>query len=86
MIIWKARVSAKGDRKIGVVTLSLEERQREWTYRVEDVSTGGFHLTWRAKSPEHATRKLMDVYHPDAWDLTAVDSQTDDLPAADGNG
>jgi hypothetical protein len=28
----------------------------------------------------------MDVYQSDTWDLTAVDSQTDDLPAADGNG
>ena len=41
-----------------------------WTYRVEDMRDNQFTLTWRARTPERASRKLQDVYDPQVWQLT----------------
>ena len=74
MIIKTAEVSARGERRCGIVTLALTEEPDGWTYRVEDMRDEHFTLTWRAKSPESATRKLQDVYRADVWHLTVKET------------
>lgn len=70
MIIKTAEVSARGERFRGVVTLTLVEVRDGWTYRVEGMRDECFTLTWRAKTPEGASRKLQDVYPPEVWQLS----------------
>ena len=70
MIIKVAEVSARGERYQGVVTLTLSNETDGWTYRVDGMQDERFTLTWRARSPEGASRKLQDAYDPDIWDLT----------------
>lgn len=70
MIIKTAEISARGEQFRGVVTLTLVREPDGWTYRVEQVRGEPFTLTWRAKTPEGATRKLQDVYRSDVWRLS----------------
>jgi hypothetical protein len=70
VIIKVAEVSARGERKQGVVTLTLSQEPDGWTYRVDGMQDERFTLTWRARSPEGASRKLQDVYDPATWDMT----------------
>ena len=70
MIIKVAEVSARGERYQGAVTLTLSNEPDGWTYRVDGMQDDGFTLTWRARSPEGASRKLQDAYDPDIWNLT----------------
>lgn len=74
MIIKTAEVSARGERYRGKVTLTLTREQDGWTYRVEEVDDAHFTLTWRARTPEGATRKLKDVYAADVWDLAVKET------------
>ena len=75
MIIKIAEVSARGERYQGVVTLILSQEPDGWTYRVDGMQEEGFTLTWRARSPEGASRKLEDVYDPAIWDMTIRQSE-----------
>jgi hypothetical protein len=70
VIIKRAEVSARGARYHGVVTLILTQEADGWTYRVDDMQDERFTLTWRARTPEGASRKLQDVYDPKTWDMT----------------
>lgn len=80
MVIYRAKVSAKGALRSGSISLKLEKRTDGWTYRVEEVSDEAFYLTWRTRSAEQASRKLRDVYHPSQWDLIVTDSRSDADP------
>lgn len=73
MIIRKAEVKARGKRSRGVVSLTLSEEPDGWTYRVDGMQDDRFALTWRARSPEGASRKLRDVYDPQVWDLAVTE-------------
>jgi hypothetical protein len=73
MIIRKARVSARGERYSGVVDLELVETPAGWTYRVDGMTTGPLNLTWHARSPESAGRKLQDVYDDQHWHLQIIE-------------
>ena len=70
VIIKTAEVSAQGEKYSGIVRLTLTEESDGWTYRVEDMRDNQFTLTWRARTPERASRKLQDVYDPQVWQLT----------------
>ena len=74
MIIKTAEVSARGERYRGTVTLTLIRERDGWTYRVEEIHDGPFTLTWRAKTPEAASRKLEDVYAADVWHLAVKET------------
>jgi len=69
VIIKVAEVSARGERYQGVVTLTLSNEPDGWTYRVDGMQDDQFTLSWRARSPEGASRKLQDVYDPAIWEL-----------------
>lgn len=69
MIIKQAEVSARGERFRGVVTLTLTQEADGWTYRVDEMRDERFTLTWRAKTPEGASRKLQDLYSADVWEI-----------------
>jgi hypothetical protein len=75
VIIERADVSACGELYSGVVTLTLVEEPDGWTYNVDDMPDKKFLLTWRAKTPEGASRKLQDVYNPKDWQLTVKESR-----------
>ena len=75
VIIKRAEVSALGERYSGIVTLTLTEEPDGWTYSVDGMREEGFTLTWRARSPEGASRKLEDVYDPQDWQLTIKETQ-----------
>jgi hypothetical protein len=70
VIIKVAEVSVRGERYQGVVTLTLSKETDGWTYRVDGMQDERFTLTWRARSPEGASRKLQDAYDPEIWNLT----------------
>lgn len=70
VIIKTAEVSAQGEKYSGIVQLTLTEESDGWTYRVEGMRDNQFTLTWRARTPEGASRKLQDVYDPQVWQLT----------------
>ena len=70
MIIKIAEVSARGVQYHGIVTLILTKEPDGWTYRVDDMQDDRFTLSWRARTPEGASRKLQDVYEPKTWELT----------------
>ncbi len=74
MIIKLAEVSALGERYSGVVTLTLVKEPDGWTYRVDGMQDDRFTMTWRAKTPQKASRKLQDVYDPKVWQLTIKES------------
>jgi hypothetical protein len=74
LIIKRADVSARGERYSGVVTLTLVEEPDGWTYNVDGMPDERFLLTWRAKTPEGASRKLQDVYDPKDWQLTVTEN------------
>lgn len=74
MIIKTAEVSARGERYQGIVTLTLMHDPDGWTYRVKEVRGEAFTLTWRAKTPEGASRKLQDVYPPEVWKLSVKET------------
>ena len=73
MIIRRAKVSARGKQYSGIVHLDLVETPGGWTYRVDGMSTGILHLTWRAPTPEKASRKLQDVYSDRCWHLQIIE-------------
>ena len=77
MIIRKAQVSARGSRQRGVVQLDLVQTPEGWTYRVDGMTTGPFEMTWRARTPEKATRKLQDVYSDARWHLEIITSESE---------
>lgn len=81
VIIRQAKVSAKGELKSGEIGLVLKQLADGWTYRVEEVSGEPFFLTWRSRTPEQASRKLMDVYNPNNWELRIVDGDGADPPS-----
>ena len=70
MVIKIAEVSARGERYQGIVTLTLSHEADGWTYRVDGMQGGDFTLTWRARTPEGASRKLQDAYDPAVWNVT----------------
>jgi hypothetical protein len=74
VIIKQAEVSTRGERCSGVVTLTLTREADGWTYRVDGMTDDRFTMTWRAKTPEGATRKLQDAYDPEVWQMTVKDS------------
>ena len=74
MIIERADVSARGERYSGVVTLTLVKEPDGWTYNVDGMPDERFLLTWRANTPEGASRKLQDVYDPKDWQLTVTET------------
>jgi len=73
IIINKAEVSAKEEKYSGIVSLILVQKQDGWTYEVEDMSHDNLPLTWRAETPEKASRKLRDTYSNKVWDFNIVD-------------
>lgn len=73
MIIRKARVSARGEHYSGVVHLELVEDAAGWTYRVDGMTTGALNLTWHARTPEKASRKLQEVYSDQRWNLSIIE-------------
>lgn len=73
MIIRKAQVRARGPHYSGVVDLELVEAPAGWTYRVDGMTTGALNLTWHARSPEKASRKLQDVYDDQHWHLKIIE-------------
>jgi hypothetical protein len=74
VVIKQAEVSALGKRYSGVVTLTLTQEPDGWTYWVDGMSNDRLTLTWRARTPEGATRKLQDVYDPKVWRLTVTET------------
>jgi hypothetical protein len=74
LIIKTAEVSARGNQYSGIVTLKLTQAPDGWTYRVAEVRDKGFTLTWRAKTPQGASRKLQDVYASDAWNFSVKET------------
>ena len=75
VIIKQAEVSARGEKYSGIVTLTLIQETDGWTYRVDGMSDDRFTLTWRARSPEGATRKFQDAYDPKVWRITVKESE-----------
>ena len=73
MIIRKAQVCARGNRSSGVVQLDLVETPSGWTYRIDGITTGPLEMTWHARTPEKATRKLQDVYSDQEWDFKIIE-------------
>ncbi len=73
MIIRKAQVSPRGRRASGVVQLDLVETPQGWTYRIDGMTTGPLELTWHARTPEKASRKLQDVYSEHQWHLKIIE-------------
>ena len=73
MIIRKAQVSACGPRYSGVVQLDLIETPQGWTYRIDGMTTGPLTMTWHARTPEKASRKLQDVYSDQCWTLEIIE-------------
>ena len=73
MIIRKAEVRARGSHYSGAVRLELVEKPEGWTYRIDGMTTGALEMTWRAGSPEKATRKLKDVYSGEHWRLKIIE-------------
>ena len=73
MIIRKAEVSASGPRYSGIVHLDLVETPQGWTYPINDMTTGPLTLTWYARTPEKASRKLQDVYSDQCWTLKIIE-------------
>ena len=73
MIIRKAEVSVRGSRYSGVVQLELVQTPEGWTYRIDGMTTGALEMTWRARTPEKATRKLQDVYSDAHWRLQIIE-------------
>ena len=73
MIIRKAQVSASGPRYSGVVHLDLVETPQGWTYRIDGMTTGPLTMTWHARTPEKASRKLRDVYSDPSWTLEIIE-------------
>ena len=74
MVIKTVEVSARGAHSHGVVTLNLTQTPAGWTYRVDGMQDEAFTLTWHARSPEGASRKLQDVYDPTIWKLTITET------------
>lgn len=74
VVIKVAEVRARGGRYQGIVTLSLSKEVDGWTYRVDGMQDEHFTLTWRARTPEGASRKLQDAYDPEVWDMTIKES------------
>jgi hypothetical protein len=74
-VIKTAEVSALGKNYSGTVQLRLTKEFDGWTYRVEGMTEDDFTLTWRARSPEGASRKLQDVYDPQTWQLTIKETE-----------
>lgn len=81
MVIRQAKVSARGELRSGEIGLVLHRLEDGWTYRVEEVSGDPFYFTWRSRTPEQASRKLMDIYHPKSWELRVIDGDTVEGPA-----
>ena len=73
MIIRKAQVSASGPRYRGIVQLDLVETPEGWTYRIDGMTTGSLTMTWHARTPEKASRKLQDVYSDASWSLKIIE-------------
>ena len=71
-IIDKVEVSAKGEKYSGIVSLILVQKEDGWTYEVEDMTHENLPLTWRAKTPEKASRKLRDIYSNKIWNFKIV--------------
>jgi hypothetical protein len=71
-IIHKVEVSAKGKNYSGIVTLNLLQKDDGWTYEVDQMTSGTFLLTWRTKTPEQASRKLLDIYKDEVWNLKII--------------
>jgi hypothetical protein len=75
MIIHKAEASVKGERYSGVVCLTLIEKKEGWTYSVDKMGDEEFTLTWRTRTPEKATTKLIDLYSASVWDFKIITSE-----------
>ena len=73
MIINKVDVSTKAKNYSGIVSLALVQKDDGWTYEVDNVTGGGFTLTWRAKTPEKASSKLRDIYKDEIWDFKIIE-------------
>ncbi len=73
MIIRKAEVRARGSHYSGAVRLELVEKPEGWTYRIDGMTTGTLEMTWHARTPEKATRKLQDVYSDPHWRLQIIE-------------
>lgn len=71
-IIRKARVCTVAAPRQGSVTLDLVQTPEGWTYAVVETPGAPLRLTWRAKTPESATRKLQDIYDPHHWRLEVM--------------
>lgn len=74
--IRSARVSARQDRFRGAVELTLVNRPEGWTYAVDGITGGDFTLTWYARSPEQASRRLRDIYSGEEWEFTVTAADT----------
>ncbi len=73
MIIRRAEVSVRGSRYRGVVQLDLVQTPEGWTYRVDGMTSGSLELTWHARTPEKASRKLQDIYSDQEWHLKIIE-------------
>jgi hypothetical protein len=73
IIIHKAEVSTKGEKYSGIITLILVQKEDGWTYEVENMTHENLPLTWRAKTPEKASRKLRDSYKDKVWNFKIVE-------------
>jgi hypothetical protein len=71
-IIHKARVRTAADPTRDGVTLDLVRTPEGWTYAVAETRGEPLPLTWRAKTPESATRKLQDIYDPRHWHMEVL--------------
>lgn len=69
MIINKVEVSATGENYSGIVLLTLVQKDDGWTYEVDNMTDGGFALTWRAKTAEQASRKVQNIYRDKTWNF-----------------
>ena len=78
MIIYKAEVSARGEKKSGVVRLTLVRKADGWTYAVDKMGDDEFTLTWRAKTAEKASVKLTDIYRDPVWDFHVTETSAGD--------
>lgn len=67
MVINKVEVSAKGENYSGIVLLTLVQKDDGWTYEVDNMTGGGFALSWRMKTAEQASRKVQNIYRDKIW-------------------
>lgn len=77
MIIYKAEVSATGNKFSGVVRLTLVQKNDGWTYAVDKMGDDEFTLTWRARTAEKASAKLTDLYRDPVWDFKVTAASAD---------